>query len=314
MSRPDECRAFAPASIGNLACGFDVLGLALEGPGDEVIARRVPDPGLRITDIRGDGGRLSREIGKNTAGAAVRALLADMEIRGGVELELIKGLPMAGGMGGSAASAVAAVVAVNELLGAGLGPDTLLEHALVGETEAAGASSPDNAAPSLLGGLVLVPSWKPLRAIELEVPRDLMAVHVHPHMEVETEGARRILGNQVNLSDAIAQWGNTAALVAGLFREDWELIAKSVVDRVAEPLRSQAVPGFQEVKDAALNAGALAASLSGSGPSLFALCRGRERAETVGKSMVRAFRTGAGLDADLIISPGRAPGARILSR
>ena len=131
---------------------------------------------------------------------------------------------------------------------------------------------------------------------------------------METEGARRVLGNQVNLPDAIAQWGNTAALVAGLFREDWELIAKSVVDRVAEPLRSGAVPGFQEVKDAALNAGALAASLSGSGPSLFALCRGRERAETVGKSMVRAFRTGAGLDADLIISPGRAPGARILSR
>jgi homoserine kinase len=314
VSRPDECRAFAPASIGNLACGFDVLGLALEGPGDEVIARRVPEPGLRITAIRGDQGRLSGEVGKNTAGAAVRALLADMEIRGGVELELHKGLPLAGGMGGSAASAVAAVVAVNELLGAGLSPDTLLEHALVGETEAAGAPSPDNAAPSLIGGLVLVPSWKPLRAIELEVPRDLMAVHVHPHMEVETQGARQILGDQVHLPDAIAQWGNTAALVVGLFREDWELIAKSVVDRVAEPLRSGAVPGFQEVKDAALNAGALAASLSGSGPSLFALCRGRERAEVVGERMVWAFRTAAGLGADLIISPGRAPGARILSR
>ncbi len=312
MTRPDQCRAFAPGSIGNLACGFDVLGLALEGPGDEGMARRVPEPGLRSTAIGGDGGRLSREVEENTAGAAVRSLLADVEIRGGVELELHKGLPLAGGMGGSAASAVAAVVAVNELLGAGLAPDALLRHALVGETEAAGAPSPDNAAPSLLGGLVLVPSWEPLRAIQLEVPRDLVAVHVHPHMEVETEGARRILGDQVYLPDAIAQWGNTAALVAGLYREDWDLIARSVEDRVAEPLRSPAVPGFQEVKDAALTAGALAASLSGSGPSLFALCRGRERAEAVGEKMVRAFRTAAGLDADLIVSPGRAPGARIL--
>ncbi len=313
MSGPDECRAFAPGSIGNLACGFDVLGLALEGPGDEVIARRVPEPGLRITSVRGDGGRLSLEIGNNTAGAAVRALLADLDISGGVELELQKGLPLAGGMGGSAASAVAAVVAVNELLGAGLSPDALLQHALVGETEAAGAPSPDNAAPSLLGGLVLVPSWKPIRAIELEVPANLTAAHVHPHMEVETEGARRLLGDQVHLPDAIAQWGNTAALVAGLFRADWDLIARSVEDRVAEPLRSGAVPGFQEVKAAALNSGALAASLSGSGPSLFALCRGRQRAETVGERMVEAFRTAAGLDADLIISSGRAPGARILS-
>ncbi len=313
MSGPDECRAFAPGSIGNLACGFDVLGLALEGPGDEVIARRVPEPGLRITSVRGDGGRLSLEIGNNTAGAAVRALLADLDISGGVELELQKGLPLAGGMGGSAASAVAAVVAVNELLGAGLSPDALLQHALVGETEAAGAPSPDNAAPSLLGGLVLVPSWKPIRAIELEVPANLTAAHVHPHMEVETEGARRLLGDQVHLPDAIAQWGNTAALVAGLFRADWDLIARSVEDRVAEPLRSGAVPGFQEVKEAALNSGALAASLSGSGPSLFALCRGRQRAETVGERMVEAFRTAAGLDADLIISSGRAPGARILS-
>jgi len=313
VSGPDECRAFAPGSIGNLACGFDVLGLALEGPGDEVIARRVPEPGLRITSVRGDGGRLSLEIGNNTAGAAVRALLADLDISGGVELELQKGLPLAGGMGGSAASAVAAVVAVNELLGAGLSPDALLQHALVGETEAAGAPSPDNAAPSLLGGLVLVPSWKPIRAIELEVPANLTAAHVHPHMEVETEGARRLLGDQVHLPDAIAQWGNTAALVAGLFRADWDLIARSVEDRVAEPLRSGAVPGFQEVKAAALNSGALAASLSGSGPSLFALCRGRQRAETVGERMVEAFRTAAGLDADLIISSGRAPGARILS-
>ena len=313
VSLPNESRAFAPGSIGNLACGFDVLGLALEGPGDEVLARRIPEPELRISAIHGDGGRLSSEVGKNTAGAAVRALLTDSGIKVGVELEIHKGLALAGGLGGSAASAVAAVVAVNDLLGTGLDGDTLLEYALVGETEAAGAPSPDNAAPSLLGGLVLVPSWKPLRTIELEVPKELWAVHVHPHMEVETEGARRVLGAKVDLKDAIAQWGNTAALVAGLFRRDWELISRSVEDRVAEPIRAQAVPGFGAVKDAALNAGALAASLSGSGPSLFALCRGRDRAEIVGERMVAAFRGSAGLNSDLLISTGRAPGARIVS-
>jgi homoserine kinase len=216
-------------------------------------------------------------------------------------------------MGGSAASAVAGAVAVDYLLGSRLPQETLLACALAGEAVAAGTGHTDNAAPSLLGGLVLVPCWEPLHMIELEVPRDLVAVHVHPHLEVETEGARRVLGDEVALSDAVAQWGNTAALVAGLFREDWNLISRAVEDRVAEPLRSPAVPGFAEVKEAALAAGALASSLSGSGPSLFALCRGVEQAQGVGEAMVRAFLEAADLPSDLIVSPGRAPGARILA-
>jgi homoserine kinase len=149
--------------------------------------------------------------------------------------------------------------------------------------------------------------------IPLEVPRDLFSVHVHPQMEVETAEARELLGFTVSLEAAVAQWGNTAALVTGLFREDWELIARSVEDRVAEPRRAPTVPGFQEVKAAALNAGALAASLSGSGPSLFALCRGRGRGEVVGEAMARAFREAGGMDADVLVSPGRSPGARILN-
>ena len=153
-----------------------------------------------------------------------------------------------------------------------------------------------------------------LRFIELEVPRELMAVHVHPHVEVETGWAREILGDSVSLADAAAQWGNTAALVAGLFREDWDLIARSVEDRIAEPLRAKAVPGFYEVKEAALEAGALAASLSGSGPSLFALCRGKERAQAVGLRMVQAFKDSAGLEADLIVSPGRATRSSSISQ
>jgi homoserine kinase len=225
---------------------------------------------------------------------------------------LKKGLPLAAGMGGSAASAVAAAVAVDGLLGAGLPPEEILRCALAGEAVASGAAHPDNAAPSLLGGMVLVPPWDPIRIIPLEVPEDLVSVHVHPHMEVETASARRLLGDTVSLSDAVAQWGNTAALVAGLFRSDWEIIRRAVEDHVAEPLRAGAVPGFRAVKEAALDAGALAASLSGSGPSLFALCRGMERAHAVGESMVRAFRTAGGLEADVLVSPGRSPGARIV--
>ncbi|MGD8362665.1 MAG: homoserine kinase [Gemmatimonadota bacterium] len=312
MTLPEQCRAFAPGSIGNVACGFDVLGLAIMGVGDEVTARASEEPGVRITAISGDGGRLPWESRRNTAGAAAEAVLELARAPFGVEMEISKGLPLAAGMGGSAASAVAAAVAVDGLLGSKLAPEALLQCALSGEAVASGAAHPDNAAPSLLGGLVLVPAWDPIRIIPLEVPEELFSVHVHPHMEVETAAARRVLGSTVSLPDAVAQWGNTAALVAGLFRGDWEIIGRAVEDRVAEPLRAPAVPGFAAVKAAALDAGALAASLSGSGPSLFALCRGRERAEAVGEAMVQAFRASGGLEADLLLSPGRAPGARVL--
>jgi homoserine kinase len=315
LIRHSSCRAFAPGSIGNLACGFDVLGLALAGPGDEVLALRSDTPGLRIVTVRGEAGRLSRDPARNTAGAAAGAVLDEAGFdpgSEGVALEVSKGLPLAAGMGGSAASAVAAAVAVDGLLGSRLPRESLLRCALAGEAVAAGAGHPDNAAPSLLGGLVLVPDWEPLRAIELEVPSEMVAVHVHPHVEVETAEARKVLGSSVALKDAVAQWGNTAALVAGLFRRDWEIISRAVQDRVAEPLRAPLVPGFHAVKNAALEAGALAASLSGSGPSLFALCRGEERGWAVGEAMVRAFREAAGVEADLLVSPGRAPGARIL--
>jgi homoserine kinase len=224
-----------------------------------------------------------------------------------------KGLPLAAGMGGSAASAVAAAVATNALAGSDLPPETLLRCALAGEAVASGDPHTDNAAASLLGGLVLVPVGEPLRIIPLEVPEELFSVHVHPHIEIETAAARKVLGTTVSLSDAVIQWGNTATLVAGLFRADWELIARGAEDRVAEPLRAPAVPGFHDVKEAALEAGALAASLSGSGPSLFALCRGRGRAELVGEAMVQAFQQAGGLEADLLVSPGRAPGARLLA-
>jgi homoserine kinase len=295
-----------------MACGFDVLGMCLGAPGDEVLARISSAPGISIESIHGDAGRLPSEPLKNAAGAAALAVLTELGASQGVELELRKGLPLAAGMGGSAASAVAAAVAVDGLLQGKLSPEALLRCALSGEAVAAGAAHPDNAAASLLGGIVLVPTWEPVRAIGLPVPEELAVVLIHPHLEVETAAAREILGDSVGLADATAQWGNTAALVTGLFRRDWELISRAVVDRVAEPLRAGAVPGFQQAKEAALECGALAASLSGSGPSVFALCRGRDRAEAVGAAVSDAFRSAARLSSEVVVAVGPAPGARIL--
>lgn len=288
------------------------MGLAITGMGDEVLATRTDKPGVTITTITGDDSRLPTDPTRNTAGTAAIAVLEALDASVGVELEVGKGIPLAAGMGGSAASAVAAAVAVNALMGGKLSREAVLRCSLLGEAVASGEPHPDNAAPSLLGGLVLTPAWDPIRMISLEVPEDLYSVHVHPRMEVETAQAREVLGHTVPLEAAVAQWGNTAAFVAGLFREDWEIISRSVTDLVAEPLRAPAVPGFTEVKNAALNAGALAASLSGSGPSLFALCRGRERGEAVGDAMAKAFSDSGGMKADILVSPGRSPGAEIL--
>jgi homoserine kinase len=288
--------------------------MSLGSPGDEVLVRPTDKPGVRIISITGDGGRLPLDPRRNAAGAAAQAVLAEAGDAQGIELELTKGLPFAAGMGGSGASAVAGAVAVNGLLESGLSQEALFCCALQGEEMATGAAAPDNVAASLVGGVVLVPAWEAVRVIGLPVPEELTAVLVHPHAEVETAAARRALGERVSLRDATVQWGNTAALVAGLFRNDWDLIARSVDDRVAEPLRADAVPAFHQVKKAALEAGALAASLSGAGPSVFALCRGRERAQSVGGRMAAAFLKEAGLESDVFFASGNTAGARILER
>jgi homoserine kinase len=288
--------------------------MSLGTPGDEVIVRRSDRTGVRITTITGDNGRLALDPRRNAAGAAAQAVLAEAGTPGGVELELAKGLPFAAGMGGSGASAVAGAVATNGLLESGLSQETLFRCALQGEEVATGAATPDNVAASLVGGVVLVPAWETVRVIGLPVPEELTAVLVHPHAEVETVAARQALGDRVSLWDATVQWGNTAALVAGLFRNDWDLIARGVDDRVAEPLRAGFVTGFYAVKQAALEGGALAASLSGAGPSVFALCRGKERAEAVGEAMMAAFQKEARLESDVFFASGNTPGARIIER
>lgn len=305
-------RAFAPATVANVACGFDILGFAIEGPGDVVVARESDRPGVRIVDVRGDEGRLPRDATRNTAGvAAARVLALAGNHDAGVELEIEKRMPLSSGLGSSAASAVAGAVAVNELLGARLTEEALLRCALEGERAACGFAHADNAAPSLLGGFVLVRgTGDEARVHRLPVPPELECALIHPHLAVDTGAARAALGQTIDLSRAVTQWGNVAAFVAALCTGDFDLLATSIHDVVAEPVRSAAVPGFAEAKRAAHAAGALGCSLSGSGPSMFALCRGRDLAERVAEAMRDAFLAHDAVACDAFVSRVGAAGAR----
>jgi homoserine kinase len=304
--------AFAPATVSNVACGFDVLGFPLEPPGDEVDARFAGSQ-VRIDDIIGDGGRLPREAGRNTAGVAARALLHALGERRGVALTIRKGLPLASGLGGSAASAVAAVVAVDALLDAHASIETLLACALEGEGLGAAGAHPDNVAPCLYGGLVLVRHPSPPDIVRLPVPAGLMAVVVHPELEIVTAQARAMLGTDVPLEAAIQQWANLGAFVHGLHTGDFPLIARSLEDTIAEPRRAPLIPGLAAIKRAAIDAGALGCSLSGSGPSLFALCNGRDAAVQVAAAMTVAVRTSIGGEPHTYISSIAPYGARVVS-
>ena len=303
--------AFAPATVSNVACGFDVLGFALASPGDEVTARLVPS-GVSIDDITGDSGRLPRSAERNTAGVAAQALLHTAGERRGVALTIRKGLPLASGLGGSAASAAAAVVAVDALFQLGSSLETLVACALEGERLGAGSAHADNIAPSICGGFVLVRRSHPPDIVRLPVPAGLTAVVVHPDLEIETAMARKLLGDTVLLKDAIQQWANLGAFVDGLHRGDFDLISRSLEDRIAEPRRAALVPGLAAIKQAAVEAGALGCGLSGSGPSLFALCRTAADAERVARAMTDAVRAEIGGEVQTYVSSVAPHGARVV--
>jgi homoserine kinase len=313
--------AFAPATVSNVGCGFDVLGFALDAPGDVVVARALDHSGVEILDIDGDDGRLPRDPAKNTASTAAHALLTRLGTRQGIGLTIHKGMPLASGIGSSGASAVAAVVAVNELLGRPASLDVLLACAMEGEVAGCGAAHPDNVAPALYGGFLLARPSTPLRAssmtppdvVPLPVPSGLSCALLHPHVEVKTADARAVLGDTVALRDAVQQWANVGALVAALHSSDLALLSRALEDRIAEPKRASLVAGLPEVKEAAKAVGALGCSLSGAGPSMFALCASRATAEAAGTAMRDAYRTATGRDADVWVSPVGAGGARIVT-
>ena len=304
-------RVFAPASVSNLGCGFDIFGLALERPGDEVIVRAAGGSGIVAVSVSGDDGRVPTDPERNAAALAVQGVLDRTGSAAGVEIEVRKGIPLASGLGGSAASAVAGAVAADALLQGGLDRTALLECAMIGERKGSGADHADNAAPSLAGGFQLVLPGRPPEMVALPTPRDLVVAVVHPAMEVETKRARSILGDAIPLSTGVEQWGNAAGLVAGLMTGDWDLIARCMCDAVAEPVRAALVPGFEQVRESALAAGAAAAGLSGSGPTVFAVCRGRRTARAAATAMAGAFRDAAGVASDVVVSAVNPTGARI---
>ena len=306
----ESATAFAPATVSNVACGFDVLGFALEAPGDEVTARFAPS-GVSIDDIIGDDGRLPRDAARNTAGVAAQTLLARLGARRGVALTIAKGLPLSSGLGGSAASAVGAVVAVDALLGARTPLGVLMACAFEGERVGAGSAHGDNIGPAVYGGLVLVRVPNPPEVIRLPVPQGLTAVVVHPDLEIETSRARALLGDTVPLADAVQQWANLGAFVDALHRGDFAQLARSLQDTIAEPRRASLVPGLAAIKRAAADAGALGCSLSGSGPSLFALCENNAIALGVADAMTRAVRQQIGGEPETYVSAISPHGARI---
>jgi homoserine kinase len=283
-------KVFAPASVANVAVGYDILGFALNGPGDEIIAGFSEVAGLKIVRITGDGGKLPYLPEKNTAGLAVLKLLEYLDYKDrGIYLEIHKKMPFGSGLGSSAASAAGAVMAVNKLLGSPLKKQDLLPFAVLGEQVADGAYHADNVAPSLLGGIILIRSNATLDVHALPVPEKLYTAVVYPQVEILTREARSILSREVPLEKLIEQTGNLAGFLIGLYQSDYALISRSLNDVVIEPQRARLIPHFQEVKEAALNAGALGCSISGAGPSIFALCDDPSIAKKAGDAMAAVF-------------------------
>ncbi len=307
----NSVRAYAPATVANATSGFDVLGFALQEPGDIVVCRHSDESGIKILPLTGEYKDLPTDPRLNTAGVAVQALLDSMHLSAGLELEIQKGVPIVGGMGSSASSAVAAVVAVNELLGLSKSPVELLPFVLESEKAATGVPHADNAAPSLLGGFTMVHSLDPIDIISLATPENLACALVHPDMHIKTKDAREILPPTVLMETATRQMGHIAGFVTGLYTEDMDLIARSMKDELAEPYRGRLIPGYQQVKEAAVESGALGAGISGSGPSMFALCPSSKVAEKVGESMQQVFQE-SGMDSELYLSPISQMGAHIL--
>jgi len=308
---PESISVFAPATVANVTCGFDILGFAVDAPGDEITLTKSNSGQVRIVEITGDEGALPRDPDKNSCSAVVKMYLRDLHITQGIDIVLHKKMPLGSGLGSSAASAVAAIFAVNELLEKPLSLRQLLPYAMEGERVACGSAHADNVAPGLYGGFVLIRSYDPLDVIKLNTPSDLHATLVHPHIEVRTKDAREILRKQIYFKDSVKQSGNVAGLVAGLLTSDYDLISRSMHDHIVEPVRSILIPGYSEIKESAMNIGALGAGISGSGPSIFALSKERKIAEEIGESMKEIY-AGFKIDCEIYISEINQHGPKIL--
>lgn len=305
----NEIRVFCPATIANVSCGFDVLGLALDAVGDEMVVRKTKEKGIKITKLTGQD--LPTETLQNVAGVAGLSLLAESNYEGGFEVEIYKKIKAGSGIGSSAASAAGAVWAMNQLIGKPFSPLQLVKFAMEGERLASGVAHADNVAPALFGGFTLVRSYQPLDIVKINTPSELYATIIHPQIEVKTSDSRRILKTTISLEDGIKQWGNVGGLIAGLFTEDYDLIGRSLEDHIIEPIRSILIPGFDAVKQKALETGALGCGISGSGPSIFALSKGEIMAQKVAQAMSEIYHK-IGIDYEVHVSKINKEGIKIL--
>lgn len=304
-----EIKIFCPATIANISCGFDVLGVALNSVGDEMVVRKTSEKGIRITKLEGQD--LPKETLENVAGVAGLALLEASEYDGGFEIEIYKKIKAGSGIGSSAASSTGAVWAMNELLGKPFSTLELVKFSMEGERLASGVAHADNVAPALFGKFTLVRSYDPLDIVPIPSPDELFATIIHPQIEVKTSDSRKILKTNITLKDGIKQWGNVGGLIAGLFTNNYELIGRSLEDHIVEPIRSILIPGFDEVKSSALKAGALGSGISGSGPSIFAFSKGKETAHKVAKAMKEVYQN-VGIEYEVHVSKINKEGIKII--
>ncbi len=299
-------KVFAPATVANLSCGFDVLGCCLEGVGDEMRISLSDTSGVRITKI--EGADLPLATNKNVAGVAVVAMLEALnDTSTGIDIEIYKKIKAGSGIGSSAASSAGAVWATNQLLGKPFTPKQLVKFAMEGERLASGNAHADNVAPALLGGFTLVRSYAPLDVLKLNTPKNLYMTIIHPQIEVKTADSRKVIKSNVPLNKAVTQWGNLGGFITGLFTSDYELLGRSLDDVIIEPLRSILIPKFKEVKAIAIKNGALGAGISGSGPSIFAMSKGKETASKVAKAIEKVY-TPTGITFDIHVAAINAKG------
>lgn len=305
----NEIRIFAPATVANVACGFDVLGFCLDSQGDEMVIRKTPEKGIKITKI--EGYELPYETDKNVAGVAALAMYNTVQPDCGFEIEIYKHIKPGSGIGSSAASAVGSVFGMNELLGKPFNKTQLTAFAMKGEALASKCEHADNLAPAIFGGFTLVKSVNPLEILEIPTPDNLYATIIHPQIEIKTSEARAILPKEVKLEHAIKQWANVGSLVHGLHTNDYDLISRSLQDIIVEPYRKQLIPKFDELKEAVLNAGALGCAISGSGPSIFTLNKGLESSKNV-KDAMRDIYSKTTIGFDVIVSKINTQGIKII--
>ena len=306
----EEIRIFVPATIANVSCGFDVLGLCLEAVGDEMIIKKTAKKGIVISKVIGQ--KLPLNPTENVAGVAGSALLEKVDIDFGFDIEIIKNIKPGSGIGSSAASAAGAVFGINEILGKPFSLKSLIAFAMEGEKLASGTAHADNVAPALLGGFTLVRSYQPLDVIKIHTPKELYATVIHPQIEIKTKDSRAVVKKQISLQTAVTQLGNLGGLISGLYTENYELISNSLHDELAEPYRSILIPEFDAIKRTCIENGALGSGISGSGPSIFALSKGIENAEKVANSMKEVYNK-TGIEFDIHVSKINEKGIKILA-